>query len=52
MNLTENDLIQRVKVIYVGKTVRQKGNFAKTRNFLRRMRFDKEIEVLKKYGEK
>lgn len=31
---------------------KHKGDFANTTNFLRKMRFDKEIEVLEKYGKK
>lgn len=33
-------------------TFRSKGNFSKTKNFLRKARFDHEIDILSKYGEK
>lgn len=36
----------------MGISIKQKGNFANTKNFLRRIRFNKEIQILEKYGQK
>lgn len=35
----------------MGIRVKSYGNFARTKNFLRRSRFDKEIKLLEQYGE-